>query len=275
MIAERATTTGPMFESLFDIPLWIMGPTIIAALCTFAVVGLLLVRRRVLPRLRVETGDSEFTGAMLQSVMVFYGLAVALIAVTVFQTYSETQKVVTGEATALNALYRDVTSYPEPIRTELQQGVRDYTRYVIDEAWPLQRQGKVPGGGFELMTRFQVTLTKFEPATEGQKLLHGETLRAYNTTIQTRRLRLDAVGTGLPKVMWVVIVFGAFISLSSAFFFKVKDARLHILEVLLLAVFIGLVIFMILSLDRPFRGDLGIGADPYQLVFDQLMKSNP
>ena len=275
MIAERATTTGPMFESLFDIPLWIMGPTIIAALCTFAVVGLLLVRRRVLPRLRVETGDSEFTGAMLQSVMVFYGLAVALIAVTVFQTYSETQKVVTGEATALNALYRDVTSYPEPIRTELQQGVRDYTRYVIDEAWPLQRQGKVPGGAFELMTRFQVTLTKFEPTTEGQKLLHGETLRAYNTTIQTRRLRLDAVGTGLPKVMWVVIVFGAFISLSSAFFFKVKDARLHILEVLLLAVFIGLVIFMILSLDRPFRGDLGIGADPYQLVFDQLMKSNP
>jgi hypothetical protein len=264
-----------MFESLFDIPLWIMGPTIIAALCTFAVVGLLLVRRRVLPRLRVETGDSEFTGAMLQSVMVFYGLAVALIAVTVFQTYSETQKVVTGEATALNALYRDVTSYPEPIRTELQQGVRDYTRYVIDEAWPLQRQGKVPGGGFELMTRFQVTLTTFEPTTEGQKLLHGETLRAYNTTIQTRRLRLDAVGTGLPKVMWVVIVFGAFISLSSAFFFKVKDARLHILEVLLLAVFIGLVIFMILSLDRPFRGDLGIGADPYQLVFDQLMKSNP
>ena len=275
MIAERATTTGPMFESLFDIPLWIMGPTIIAALCTFAVVGLLLVRRRVLPRLRVETGDSEFTGAMLQSVMVFYGLAVALIAVTVFQTYSETQKVVTGEATALNALYRDVTSYPEPIRTELQQGVRDYTRYVIDEAWPLQRQGKVPSGGFELMTRFQVTLTTFEPTTEGQKLLHGETLRAYNTTIQTRRLRLDAVGTGLPKVMWVVIVFGAFISLSSAFFFKVKDARLHILEVLLLAVFIGLVIFMILSLDRPFRGDLGIGADPYQLVFDQLMKSNP
>lgn len=261
-----------MFESLFDIPLWIMGPAIIAVLCAFAVVGLLLVRRRMIPRLRVESGDSEFTGAMLQSVMVFYGLAVALIAVTVFQTYSDTQKVVTGEATALNALYRDVTSYPEPIRSELQQELRDYTRYVIDQAWPLQRQGKVPGGAFDLMTRFQLALTKFEPATEGQKLLHGETLRAYNTLIQSRRLRLDAVGTGLPKVMWAVIIVGAFISLSSSFFFKVEDARLHILEVLLLAVFIGLVIFMIVSLDRPFRGDLGIGADPYQSVYDQLMK---
>jgi hypothetical protein len=264
-----------MFESLFDIPLWITGPAILGALCLFAIVGLLLVRSRLLPRLRVETGDSEFTGAMLQSVMVFYGLAVALIAVTVFQTYSDTSKVVTGEATALNALYRDVTSYPDPIRTDLQRGLRDYTDQVINQAWPLQRRGKVPRGGFEHMTRFQATLDQFEPVTEGQKLLHGETLRAYNLLIQARRQRLDAVGTGLPKIMWAVIVLGAFISLSSSFFFKVEDARLHIIEVLLLAVFIGLVIFMILSLDRPFRGDLGIGAEPYQLVYDQLMKSNP
>jgi len=115
--------------------------------------------------------------------------------------YSDTSKVVSGEATALNALYRDVTSYPEPIRTELQGQLRDYTRYVIDDAWPLQRRGKVPGGGIERMTRFQSVLDKFEPVTEGQKFLHGETLRAYNLLIQSRRLRLDAVGTGLPNVM--------------------------------------------------------------------------
>jgi len=60
-----------MFESLFDLPLMVVGPAIIAALCLFAVVGLFLVRRRLLPRLRVNQGDSEFTGAMLQSVMVF------------------------------------------------------------------------------------------------------------------------------------------------------------------------------------------------------------
>lgn len=263
-----------MFEFLFDYPV-VTGLVVIAALCLFAVVGLLFVRRRVLPRLRVDSGDSEFTGAMLQSVMVFYGLAVALIAVTVFETYSDITKVVTGEATALNALYRDVTSYPEPIRTELQQGLRGYTEYIINQAWPLQRQGKVPAGGFEHMTRFQVVLTTFEPKTEGEKILHGETLRAYNLLIQSRRLRLDAVGTRLPTVMWAVVIIGAFIGLSASFFFKVEDARLHLMEVQLLAVFIGLIILMILTLDRPFRGNLGIGAEPYQQVHDQLMKTNP
>ena len=77
------------------------------------------------------------------------------------------------------------------------------------------------------MTRFQVALTKFEPATEGQKLLHGETLRAYNDLIHSRRQRLGAVGTGLPSVMWAVIIIGAFISLSASFFFKVEDMRLE------------------------------------------------
>ena len=156
-----------MFESLFDLPLLIAGPLIIGALCQFAVIGLVVVRRRVLPRLRVQVEDSEFTGSMMQSVMVFYGLAVALIAVSVFQTYSDTSKVVTGEATSLNAIYRDVSSYPEPIRTDLQNELRDYTDQVILQAWPLQRRGQIPTAGIEHMSRFQAVLDKFEPVTEG------------------------------------------------------------------------------------------------------------
>jgi hypothetical protein len=258
-----------MLEFLFDLPLLITGPAIVGSLCLFAVAGLVVVRRRVVPRLHIQAEDSHFTGTMVHSVMVFYGLAVALMAVSVSETYTDVAKIVSGEATALATLYRDVSSYPEPVRPRLQTELRDYVQYVIQEAWPLQRRGQVPGGGVERMDRFQAILLAFEPATEGQKLLHGETLRAYNQMIQARRLRLDAVNTGLPAVMWAVIVAGAFIGLSASFFFKVEDARLHRIQVLLLAVFVGLVIFMIFALDRPFRGDLGLTPDPYQLIYDQ------
>ena len=209
---------------------------------------------------------------MVQSIMVFYGLAVALIAVGVFETHSDVAKIVSNEATALATLYRDVTGYPEPARPQLQNELREYVRYVIHEAWPLQVQGKVPDGGVERIARFQAVLLSFEPATEGQKLLHGETLRVFNQMMQARRLRLDSVSTGLPGVMWTVVIAGAFLSLSSTFFFKVEHTPLEGVQVLLLATFIGLVIFMIFALDRPFRGDLGLGSEPYQLVYDQLMK---
>lgn len=260
-----------MSEFIFNLPLAVTGPAIIAVLCLFAVVGLAVVRRHVLPRLKISVGDSEFSGAMLQSIMVFYGLAVALIAVSVWQTYSDTAKIVSEEASSLNALYRDVSSYPDPIRTELQQELRDYTAQIIHEAWPLMQRGITPTAGFLHMGRFQAVLDQFEPATEGQKLLHGETLRAYNILIQARRHRLDAARTSLPVIMWVVIIIGAFIGLCASFFFKVEDPRLHRILGMLLAVFMGLVIFMIFALDRPFQGDLGLRPDAYQLIYDQLM----
>jgi len=261
-----------MLDALFDLPLWITGPGIVIVMISFGLVGMTLVRRRVLPRLHIHVQDSEFAGAMVQSVMVFYGLAVALIAVSVWQTYSDVSTTVSHEAIALAALYRDVSSYPEPVRAELQGELRDYVRQIIDESWPLQRHGKVPTAGVAMINDFQKVLTTFEPTTEGQKLLHSETLSAYNKMVEARRLRLDSVQTGLPGVMWVVILFGAIIGLSSTFFFRVEDARLHAILVTLLATFMALVIFMIFALDRPYRGDLGVAPDPYQLIHDQLMK---
>jgi hypothetical protein len=71
--------------------------------------------------------------------------------------------------------------------------------------------------------------------------------------------------------MWLVIGAGALLSLSAAFFFKVQDVRLHGIMVVLLATFMGLIIFMILALDRPYRGELGVRPDAYQIIYDQLI----
>jgi len=261
-----------MFDALFDLPLWITGLGTVGVLVGFGVSGMLLVRRCVLPHLRIRVEDSEFIGTMMQSVMVFYGLAVALIAVSVWQTYSDVSSTVSREAIAVAAIYRDVSSYPEPVRTELQKHLRDYVNHVIDVAWPLQQHGKVPGDGVERMDDFQNVLTAYEPASESQKLLHGETLHAYSSLIEARRLRLDSVQTGLPVVMWIVILVGAIIGLSSSFFFRVEDVRLHAMLVSLVATFMALVIFMIFALDRPYRGDLGVSPEPYRLVHDHLMQ---
>jgi hypothetical protein len=261
-----------MVDAFFKLPLLVTGPIIVGFLCTYSVVGMLLVRRYAIPRMKYNENDSNYGSGMVQAIMVFYGLAVALIAMNVWQTYTNVSQVISQEATAIAGLYRDVSGYPDPIRGQLQQGVRDYLDYTIHQAWPMQQKGQVPTGGVEVMDHFQRNLISFEPATEGQKILHAETLHAYNTLIQTRRMRLDAVGTQLPGILWFVIFVGAMISLCAAFFFKLEDPRVHGAHVVLLATFMGLVIFMIFALDRPFIGDLGLRPDSYQLIYDQLMK---
>jgi hypothetical protein len=260
-----------MFDSLFDTQLIFAGLAIIGFLSLFSVVGLLLVRRLILPRLGIDHHDSHFSGSIVHSVMVFYGLAVALIAVNVFETYTDAEKTVSQEASAMAALYRDVETYPDKIRPSLQAELTDYDRFVINEAWPAQRIGKSLRRGDERLDRFQNTLVSFEPASQREALLHAEAFKAYNQLIDARQMRIDAVKTGLPGVMWMVVILGAFISLIVAFFFRVDDVWLHAILVTMLAVFIGLVIFMVFALDRPFRGDLGISSEPYQLVYDELM----
>ena len=261
-----------MFDFLYDLHLAVVGAAILILLCAFALGGLAIFSRYILPRLKLGPEESVFTSAMMQAVMVFYGLAVALIAVSVWQTHTDAGATISREATAVGVLYRDMGGYPEPLRSELRQELREYLEYVIKEAWPQQQRGEVPRGGVEKVNDVEAKLVTFEPTTEGQKLLHGETLRAYNQLIEARRLRLDAILTGLPGALWFVIMFGALVCLSSTFFFHVEDALLQRIQVVLLAVFIGMIIFIIFALDRPFRGDLGLQPDSYQLIYDQLMK---
>ena len=51
-----------------------------------------------------------------------------------------------------------------------------------------------------------------------------------------------------------------------------RQARLHAIRVCRFTAFIGREIFLMLAFDRPFRGDIGLGPEPHQLVCDQLMK---
>jgi hypothetical protein len=260
-------------DFMFNLPLIVAGPGIILFLVAFGVGGLTLFRKRQLPKLKFGHSDAHFSGAMVASIMVFYGLALALTAVHVWETYEDVAKMTIQESACIASLWRDVSEYPEPTRSLLQAGLKDYTDYTIHEAWPMQHKGIVPVRGIQRIDRFQSTLMQFEPKTEGQKLLMGEALRAYNAMIEVRRERLHAVETQLPGVMWLVVVAGAVISLVSSYYFPVEDFRVHATQVALLASLIGVVLFMIVALDRPFHGELGLSAAPYELIYDQLMRN--
>jgi hypothetical protein len=93
-----------MSHWVFDTPLWIVGPALVALLGGISLGGLFFVRTRVLPRMRVSAHDSHFVGPMVHSIMVFYGLVLALVAVNVFETYSESSRIVSSEATAIAML---------------------------------------------------------------------------------------------------------------------------------------------------------------------------
>ena len=263
-----------MIEFLSSLSLWTLALVLNAWLMGFALVALWAVRRwDLLPRLHAGTEAGLFFGAaVLQSSLVLYGLIAALTAVSVWQRHEAVSSTVSSEATAIAGLWRDFGGYPQRDRDAMREVLREYTDQIIREAWPLQRQGKIPARGVQMTDRLQALLFAFEPGTEGQKILHAETLAQYNRMVQTRRARLDAVTTELPAVIWFALLPGAMGCLLLAALYAVEDPRLHAILLTALAGFLAMVLFIILSLDQPFQGPMAISPGSYELIYNQLMK---
>jgi Protein of unknown function (DUF4239) len=261
-------------------PVWIyeLSPlqaalVMVAFIEAVSLAGLFLARRFLLPRFHYTEGVNEAVSGTVQAIGVFYGITVGLIAVGVWNTNSNASDLVSKEAAAIAAVYRDVSEYPAPVRDELRAKLREYTVFIIEQAWPAQQKGngQVLSGGVRILDDFQRKLYAFEPSTQGQTAMHSETLRAYNILIEYRRLRIDAVGSGLSSVMWAVIWVGAIISIGVAYFYRLEDPKLHATLVALMGGFLAMVLFMIIINDKPFYGYISISSDPYKLILDRLI----
>ena len=61
-----------MFDSVFNLPLVVVGIAILILLCVFALNGLAIFSRYILPRLKLGPEESVFTSAMM--LVEVYGL---------------------------------------------------------------------------------------------------------------------------------------------------------------------------------------------------------
>jgi hypothetical protein len=256
-----------MLDWAYDIPAWMMALRIVVFFEVASLGGLYLTRRFILPRLHYHDGVNDAVSGTISAIGVFYGITVGLIAAGVWTTNANASSLATQEAASIGALYRDVSSYPEPARSELQASLKAYTIGVIEKEWPAHRLGQIAPEGARLLDQFQAHLSSFEPATTREQVMYGETLRAFNELVRDRRQRLDAVTYALSNVMWFVIWIGAGINIATVYFFHFKDARLHGM----MAGFLAIVVFLIVANDRPFMGDTAISPSAYQLILDTLI----
>jgi hypothetical protein len=153
----------------------------------------------------------------------------------------------------------------------LEDRLREYARFTIEDGWPQQRRGIVPMGG-RIASLFE-PLSTFEPAKKSEELLHAEALRQFDHLVEIQRARLANVTTGLPAVFWWIVAFGSLMNIALICMLDM-EVHVHMIVGGILAAFLGVVVFFIAALDNPFRGELSVGPDSIALVYTTLMKPN-
>jgi Protein of unknown function (DUF4239) len=257
------------FYWVYDLPTWQFALLSVIFFVAFAIAGLLIFRKFIFSRI-IPQSHNDIVSYFMAGLNAVYGITLGLIAVGAWENFSAVDDAVTREAAALSSLYQDLHLVQTPLGDTLRSQLREYTTYTIKDAWPQQQKGKIPSGGTERLTRFQENLAKVDLKTKTEEIIFAETYAEFNRLIEYRRIRLQNITTALPAAVWYVIFFGAFLNIIITWFFVSDKFHVHLLMMALFAALLGSLVFLVAAMDNPFRGELSVGADAFELILSKM-----
>jgi hypothetical protein len=259
-----------MLTVINGIPTWALFVLIVGLSGALSALGLLVVHRMV--PTDVRRSQNEVAGYLSNVAAFVYAVLIASLAVAVWQQYVQAQSTVQLEANAASDIYHQTDGYPEAVRQQIRDGVMGYIDAVVEDEWPRQARGGQSDAAWRAIESLQRTLLAFEPSGGQQLLLHRQQLDAVKSLLDQRRLRLFAAQSGLQAVIWAVIVVGSVVIVFFAYLMGTSNFRAHVVMTLMLGASIGLVIFIIVAMDYPFTGGIGIRPDAFEEIRVHLQK---
>ncbi|MFE5672133.1 DUF4239 domain-containing protein [Agromyces sp. NPDC056523] len=248
------------------LPLFVGGFVLISCLIVLAL-------RPLVKRLVKDRREWDRTlGHVIGTFGMFFGILLALVAVSVYENYAATRDATVEEAGQIGALYRATTALPDDIGEPMRELIDDYTVAVIEEDFPMQREGVLPDASLDEVDAIEDIMHSFEAETLSEQAEYKQVLESFDVFIESRRERIDATALSLPTLIWVVIWVGAAVNAILVGFISVEGKRLHLLMAGLLALFIGLVIFVTADMDFPYAGTVAVDAGAYERVYVQIVE---
>jgi hypothetical protein len=269
--AHREEANRIVIDRLHQLPI-VMGAVIVCFLFLVpTLIGSALLQPAVGRLLRDERDPNTVVGLLLNAFSLYYGVLLALLSIAVFENYGKAQDAVGREASSIIALYRTFSGYPEATRTSLSDTLRQYVDEETGPGWASQRSNQASTRGTLLVDQLSRQLLGFRPNRDaGEDLIHQAALRIFEDFIEQRRLRIQAAGTSIPRVIWSVVIVGAGLNVFILWLFDLKRTT-HFLLGGVLMIFVGLVVYMVSVLDRPFHGAHGLQPDDLVQARQQMI----
>lgn len=227
--------------------------------------GAWLVRRH-LAGARFQRTITDFGQIFGGAVGTIFALVFALVTVAVWQNYDRVANGVGEEANTVHNLFRYLESYPPPFREAQQDLLRAYVREVVDGEWKAQRTGVPDLDAQRIITEFNARMTQYRPATLGELPLHSEVLVQVSRLRALRHDRERAVGAYLDLPMWVSLLAGAALLVAFCSLWEIERLREHLMLVGALGASMGIVFFLMIAYNHPFRGPAAITAGPFEAL---------
>lgn len=243
-------------EFLTTSPLWLAALLLGGLMTAIGAAGPVLVRRWVaLERLR---SNNEVAGFKFATVGVLYAVLLAFAVIVVWEKFAEADDHVAAEAGAAVTIYRLAEGLGGAPGAALHEAIGGYLRSAIEEDWPAMAQGVESQATTAALDAVYGELLRFQPADHRGQVVMAEVLYQLDQLTQARRARLVMASGIVPGIVWVVLFFGAFVTIGFTFFFGTENLTAQALMTGALASLIFSGLLVIIAIDHPFAGTVRV-----------------
>jgi hypothetical protein len=237
-------------------PTVVLGAIILVGFPSAAALGCIAFRRRASHL--IQAAENDVAGVIVSVLAGIYGIVVAFVIVVLWEDFRSAQDVASSEANSLSQMVQDSDAFPVPNRAAVVDAVRHYVRTVVDDEWVAMRQRRESPTAEAAIGRLYDSLRTFEPSTAVESSFFQDASSNLDQVQTSRRDRIRLSQRGLPGVLQVLIVGGAFLIVLFSYLFGVESQRVHMLMSGGVALLLGFTLLLAVLLQSPFSGDIAV-----------------
>lgn len=248
-----------------------LAPAVLTSM-TVAVLGLYAERELVTHDPRWIT--NEVVGGYLQTLGTIYAVLLAFVVFVVWNQFNTTRGFVEEEANELMDLSRTARGFGGDLPTRMHRHIERYVAAVLDGEWKAMASDcdPHPHDGAAILDDLWRELHRVELTSRCEEAMYSEVLGRLNDLSDARAERIAASRLRIPLALWVLLQFGAVITVASMYLFTVESFRAHCLITASLAGVISHVLYVIRDLDNCFSGAWRVPKAPFEEVRDYLAR---
>lgn len=235
-----------------------------------SVAGISLVKSFIPLNIRIQ--DNPVIGTISGLIGIIYGVLAGLTALYLVNNLGYTADAVQREANATANIYRDSKWLEGPVRTQIQVELSKYLTNVIEVEWPLMEKGKdLNNNGDLIIDRMSQILNSYRFDKNVDLLVLRNLTDELKNLYNSREQRIYMSFSTLNPEIWFVIVIGTILTIAINYLFGM-NFYLHILTVSAAALMCSSMIYLLITLDRPFQGEFVIQPIAFRSVLDFIKK---
>lgn len=198
--------------------------------------------------------QNELIGWQVTVLGTTYAVIIGFMLYAVWTNFQIADGNVEAEANSLVNVVR-LAQNLDPAQTQkIQDLASEYVQNMLTEEWPAMNSLTVSPMSHQIILRLWATITNSEVHTAAQQATLEQMLAELSRMTEHRRMRELQVDSALPGILWGVLIVGAIVTIVSACLFGSTDFKLHLIQVSMLALLLGLLLVAIADINRPFQG---------------------